>query len=43
MGESYHFTWPGPESESRAGQLLAQMTLEEKIGCGLEGRFRVVA
>ncbi len=32
MRNSYHFTKPSPEIESRAGQLLAQMTLEEKIG-----------
>jgi hypothetical protein len=43
VGESYHFAKPGPEIEARAGQILAQMTLEEKVGCGLEGSFRVVA
>ncbi len=32
MRESYHFTRPGPDIESRAAQILAQMTLEEKIG-----------
>lgn len=32
MGESYRFNSPGPEIESRAGQLLARMTLEEKVG-----------